>query len=82
MYPHPTPFFTNFLLCFILLQMNNSTSSLENNCSLAKNFLNFKEAIGARFSSFFWFHSLYFGFSYSIGDDLKSQNYYLTLIFK
>ena len=73
MYPHtliPTPFFANFLLCFILLLMNSNTSGLENDYSLAKNILSFKEVVGARFSSFFWFHSLYFGFTYPIGDAL------------
>ena len=73
MYPHtliPTPFFANFLLCFILLLMNSNTSGLENDYSLAKNILSFKEVVGARFSSFFWFHFLYFGFTYSIGDAL------------
>ena len=51
--------------------MNSSTSGLENGCLLAKNFMSFKEAVGARFSSFLWFHSLYFGFTYSIGDALR-----------
>ena len=69
--PFPLLSLLIFLFCFILLLMNNSTSGLENGCSLAKNFLSFKEAVGARFSSFFfWFHSLYFGFTYSIGDAL------------
>ena len=51
-YPHtpiPTPFFANFLFCFILLLKNSSTSSLENDCSLAKNFLSFKEAVEGLF---------------------------------
>ena len=72
--PIPTPFFANFLFCFILLLMNNSTSGLENGYSLAKNFLSFKEAVGARFSSFSWFYSLYFGFTYSIRDALTYIN--------
>ena len=58
MYPYtpiPTPFFSNILLCFILLLMNNSTSGLENGCSLAKNLLSFKEVVGAHFSSLFFF---------------------------
>ena len=51
--------------------MNSNTSGLENDCSLVKNFLSFKEAVGARFSSPFWFHSLYFGFTYSIRNALS-----------
>ena len=51
--------------------MNSSTSGLENDCSLVKNFLSFKEAVEAHFPSFFWFHSLYFGFTYSIRDALS-----------
>ena len=73
-HPIPTPFFTKFLLRFILLLMNSSTSGLENDCSLVKNFLSFKEAVGARFSSFSWFYSLYFGFTYSIRDALTYIN--------
>ena len=53
--PIPTPFFANFLFCFILFLMNKSTSDLENDYSLAKNFLSFKEAVGGLF---FLFHSL------------------------
>ena len=83
MYPHtliPTPFFANFLLCFILLLMNSSTSGLKNGYSLAKNFLSFKEAVAARFTSFFWFHSLYFGFTYSIGDALRSKHLLICVL--
>ena len=61
--------------------MNSSTLGLENDCSLAKNFLSFKEVIGAHISSFFWFHSLYFGFTYSIGDTLSISFAKVSVIF-
>ena len=61
--PIPTPFFANFLFCFIFLLTNSSTSSLENDCSLAKNFLSFKEVVGGLFFGFILHYRDYFAFT-------------------
>ena len=50
--------------------MNSSTSGLENDCSLAKNFLSFKEAIGGLFFGFILHYRDYFSFILAIGDAL------------
>ena len=61
--PVPTPFFANCLFCFILLLMNSSTSSLENDYLLAKNFLSFKEVVGGLFFGFILHYRDYFAFT-------------------
>ena len=49
---------------------NSSSLDLMSYCSWAKKKTSFRETVGALFSSFFWFHSLYFGYACSVGDAL------------
>ena len=54
--------------------MNSSTSGLENNCSLAKNILSFKEAIGGLFYGQNLKNNDIFVFADTIKDALNGSN--------
>ena len=53
--------------------MNSSSSNLMSYYSWVKKKISFRETIGALFSSFFRFHSLYFGYACSVGDALSTM---------
>ena len=69
--PIPTPFFANFLLCFILLLMNSSTSSLENDDSLTKKLFEFQRMLELVFSLFFGFILYILALPTLLGDALR-----------
>ena len=55
--------------------MNSSPSDLIGYCSLAKKNFGYKEAVGAWTIEIWSIYSLYFGYTYSVGDSLNKGHF-------